>query len=330
MTNKFLILGSFIYDSISTPLGNRQRILGGSANYAALAMSFYHNEIAVVGSIGKDYLKSDIQKLVERGIDVSHIYTLGKETPHWKGHYEQNLNQAITLNEAHFIDTFSRHCTDLASTLQQDIHLASEYQYVLLANIDPHLQSNILERLKKPFLVAYDTRDSWIRQKHHKDKILELLKNVDILFVNEQEAQMLTQAQNTVDAAYELKKKGPQAFIIKRGEYGFLLYYRDKLLILPAFPLRKVVDTTGAGDVFAGGFLGFLLQEHFKKKTEQNQSTKSLDIPSQLLAEACLQGNILASYVVEDFGMTRLENIKLTQVKERLKQYRDIISFQDF
>lgn len=325
MTNKLLILGSLIYDSISTPLGERSRILGGSANYAALAMSFYYDEIVVVGSVGRDYLKSDMQKLTERGIDISHIYTLGEETPHWEGRYEHNLNQVITLNEAHFIKTFSEHCTDLALSIQQDARLSSQYQFVFLANIDPHLQFKTLEQLRKPLFVAYDTKDSWIRQKHHKDKILEVLRTVDILFVNEQEAQMLTQAQNAVDAAYELKKLGPKVVIVKRGEYGFLLCYQDKLLILPAFPLRRVVDTTGAGDVFAGGFIGFLLQEHFQKKTEI-----AVDIPSRLLAEACLHGNILASYVVEDFGMTCLENVKPMQIQERLKQYKDVISFQSF
>ena len=328
MTDKLLILGSLAYDSISTPLVTRKKILGGSANYATLATTFYYNNISIMGSVGKDYSKNDVQKLIERGVDVSHIYTLGEQTLHWKGRYEESLNQVVTVNESAFIKIFSEHCSHLISVLQKQQSL--HHQYVFLANTDPHLQNEVLKQLKDPFLVAFDTRSDWISRRNERDKILHILKKVDILFVNEEEARLLAQTQNTIEAAYKLKELGAKAIVIKRGEYGFLLYYQDKFLILPAFPLKKVVDTTGAGDVFAGGMLGFLLQSCFKKQLEQNKHTKFSDIPSQLLAEACLQGNVLASYVVEDFGMTCLENISLMQVKERLRQYKAIISFKDF
>ena len=330
MTNQLLILGSLAYDSVSTPSVTRKRILGGSANYATLAATFHYNHISIMGSVGKDYSKNDVQRLTGRGVDVSHIYTLGEHTAHWEGCYKEDLNQVVTVNEPFFIKTFSEHCSQLTSFLQKQKVQLSEYQYVFLGNTDPHLQNEVLEQLKDPFLVAYDTRSDWISRRGKKDKVLQILKKVDILFVNEEESHLLAQTSNTIEAAYKLKDLGAKAIVIKRGEYGFLLYYQDRFLILPAFPLRKVVDTTGAGDVFAGGMLGFLLQSHLQEQLEQNKPMKFSNIPNQLLAEACLQGNILASYVVEDFGITTLEKIGSTQIKERLKQYKAMISFKDF
>ena len=329
MTNKLLILGSLAYDSISTPSLTRKKVLGGSANYATLATTFHYNHVSTIGSVGKDYSKDDMQKLANRGVDVSHIYTLGDHTAHWEGSYEESINQVVTVNEPFFIKTFSEHCNQLTSLLQeQKGQLLSEYQYVFLGNTDPHLQNEVLAQLKEPHLVAYDTRSDWISRRNKKDTILQILKKVDILFVNEEEAHLLTQTSSTIEAAYKLKELGAKAIVIKKGEHGFLLYYQDRFLILPAFPLRKVVDTTGAGDVFAGGMLGFLLQSYFQK--EKDNPMKLSNISGHLLAEACLQGNILASYVVEDFGMVTLENINLIQIKERLKQYKSIISFKDF
>ena len=327
MTNKLLILGSLAYDSISTPLLTRKRILGGSANYATLAATFYYNHISTLGSVGKDYSKDDMQKLAKRGVDTSHIYTLGEHTAHWEGCYKKDLNQVVTVNEPFFIKTFSEHCNHLTFLLQnQKLQLEPEYKYVFLGNTDPHLQNEVLKQLKTPYLVAYDTRSDWISRRNKKDTILQILKKVDILFINEEEAHLLTQTQNTIETAYKLKELGAKAIVVKKGEHGFLLHYQDKFLILPAFPIRKVIDTTGAGDVFAGGMLGFLLQS----LSTQNKPMPFLDIPSQLLAEACLQGNILASYVVEDFGTTILENISLTQIKERVRQYKTMISTKDF
>ena len=330
MTNKLLILGSLAYDSISTPSLTRKRILGGSANYTTLATAFHYNHISTIGSVGKDYSKEDIQKLARRGIDTSHIYTLGDHTAHWEGCYKKDLNQVVTVNEPFFIKTFSEHCNQLTSLLQnQKLQLEPEYKYVFLGNTDPHLQNEVLKQLKTPYLVAYDTRSDWISRRNKRNAILQILKKVDILFANEEEAHLLTQTQSTIEAAYKLKQLGAKAIVIKKGEHGFLLYYQDKFLILPAFPLRKVIDTTGGGDVFAGGMLGFLLQSLLQKSSTKKPMS-FLDIPSQLLAEACLQGNVLASYVVEDFGTAVLENISLTQIKERVRQYRTMISVKDF
>ena len=149
MTNKLLILGSLAYDSISTPSLTRKKILGGSANYATLAATFYYNNTSTIGSVGKDYSKDDIQKLASRGVDTSHIYTLGDHTAHWEGRYKEDLNQVVTVNEPLFIKTFSQHCNQLTSLLQnQKLQLESEYKYIFLGNTDPHLQNEVLKQLK--------------------------------------------------------------------------------------------------------------------------------------------------------------------------------------
>ena len=311
MSDHILILGSFIYDSISTPFGSRQRILGGSANYATLATAFYQKPISVVGSIGRDYQESDLEKLMVRGVDTSHIYVVEDQTAHWEGHYDETLNEAKTLNEADFIRVFSKHCEDLRLSLQSASFQSS---YVLLGNTAPDLQMAVLNQVaKQPLVVGYDTRDAWIHQRQQRDKIKEILKRVDILFVNEEECRLLAQTQNTLDATLKLQALGPRAIIIKRGEYGFLLAYQGQILSLPAFPLKKVVDTTGAGDVFAGAVMGFLMQSapHLNKK---------------LLGEACLHGTVVASFVVEGFGLLPLENITFDDIESRFNQYKDIIS----
>ena len=312
--NDFLILGSLAYDSILTPLGNKNKILGGSANYATLAATFYHDSIFVTSSVGQDYSLEDQQRLIQRGVDFSYVSVLKEPTLHWKGSYKKDLTEVTTVNEDEFRLLFSQHSQNFLLSLKK---YDFPSKYVFLANTAPHLQLAVLQKLQSPFLIALDTRDIWI--KLQRENLLKLLKKVDILFVNEEEGWLLSQVQNSVEAADRLSQLGPKAIVIKQGEYGFLLYYKERLFSLPAFPLKQVVDTTGAGDVFAGAMLGFLAHScfHFHKKDND-----------KLLRQACVYGNILASYIVEDFGMNPLEKITPTDIQDRFKKYQDIISIK--
>lgn len=312
--NQLLVLGSLNYDSISTPFGSIEKTLGGSANYAALGASFCHDFVSVAGSIGTDYTDNDFEKLAIHGVNHSHLFSIDDLTAHWKGTYSKDLNHATTLNEADFIKAFSKHCEDFIKALDG---FDFPFHYILLGNTDPNLQMAIFKKIEDPLLVGFDTRDAWLLQRDQTDCILKVLQHVDILFVNEEEGRILSKKQNIAEVANDLLELGPEVVIIKRGEYGFLLYYQNEFLALPAFPLQKVMDTTGAGDVFAGAVMGFLADANFQ-------------FDQQLLGQACLYGTVLASYVVEGFGMTSLQNKDIKEVQKRLEQYKSLISFEKF
>ncbi|MES2855411.1 MAG: PfkB family carbohydrate kinase [Bdellovibrionota bacterium] len=294
-----LVVGSLAYDSISTPAGKVDRTLGGSANYFSLAASLY-SPVRVVGVVGDDYEKADLEMLTSRKVDVAGLQKVPGKTFHWTGKYNDNMNEAITL------------ATDLNVFADFNPTLPAEYrdsQYVFLANIDPILQLRVLEQIQSPKLVASDTMNFWISSKL--PELKKVLAKVDVLLVNEGEANGITSKRNAIAAAQEILKMGPKAVVIKRGEYGFVLCTSEGYFILPAFPVANVVDPTGAGDTFAGAFFGYL-----------SKKNNGFDIAS--LKQACIQGCLLASFTVEEFGVGRLKELTWAEVEHRAAQFHNV------
>ncbi|HMN69250.1 MAG TPA: PfkB family carbohydrate kinase [Bdellovibrionales bacterium] len=296
-----LVVGSVGYDTITTPKGQRENILGGSANYFSLAASIY-SPVRVVGVVGQDYKPEHRGWLEQRKVDLRGLQQVPGLTFHWEGKYENDMNEAITL------------VTDL--NVFENFHPAIPPEYknsevVFLANIDPVLQLQVLEQVQKPRLIAADTMNYWIQSK--KKDLFKVLERIDVLLINENELRQLTDSWNTIRAAKDVIKMGPKAVVIKRGEYGFVMFCEDRFFILPAFPVEEVVDPTGAGDTFAGGFLGHLAQ---------------IDRPwnREDLKQACVHGCLLASFTVQDFGVEGIRRATMKDLEERLEAYRKVIS----
>jgi sugar/nucleoside kinase (ribokinase family) len=299
--SEILVVGSLGYDSITTPDGARDNILGGSANYFSYAASFYA-PVRLVGVVGEDYKASDFQLLRQRKVDLDGLTQKKGKTFHWEGRYQEDMSEAITLT------------TELNVFEDFDPKIPVHYQqssFVFLANIDPELQLQVLDQIKKPKFVGADTMNFWITSKL--SKLKEVLKRVDVLLINEGEAKLLTQKSNAIAAAQQLTEMGPKAVVIKRGEYGFVLFSEGKFFILPAFPIGRVVDPTGAGDTFAAGFFGYLAKTN-------------ADVGWRELRTACVHGCLMASFTVEDFGLGCLEKLDWARVEARHNEYKKIVA----
>lgn len=299
--SSILVVGSVGYDTITTPGGQRQGILGGSANYFSLAAARFA-PIRVVGVVGDDYKQEHRQLLEERGVDLKGMQTVPGKTFSWEGKYEKDMNEAITL--ATNLNVFENFHPSIPPEYR-------ESKFVFLANIDPILQLQVLEQVKNPTLIAADTMNFWIQSK--KADLLKVLERIDVLLINEGELRQLTGTWNIVKAAKEVQKMGPKAVVIKRGEYGFAMFCEDSFFILPAYPVEEVVDPTGAGDTFAGGFIGHLarLDRTFNRED---------------LKRACVDGCILASFTVQDFGVEGIRRVKDQDLAQRLAAYKGVIS----
>ena len=286
---------------MKTPLGFAERALGGSANYFGVAASMFA-PVRVVGVVGEDYSDSDTQMLVDKGVDISGIERVKGKTFHWEGVYSGDMNEAKTIKTD--LNVFEHFHPKLPANFQ-------DTEYVFLANIDPVLQAEVLNQVKKPRVVAADTMNFWINSKL--PDLKKIIKNLDILIINEGEAKLLTGAGNGVAAAARIADMGPKTVVIKRGEYGFMLYVGGHYFALPAFPVPEVVDPTGAGDTFAGGFMGYLAK---------------FDLGADLEAVkmAAVYGTLLASFTVQDFSLGALKNLTLTQVEQRHLQFRQVVS----
>lgn len=294
--SEILVVGSLAYDTISTPAGKAERTLGGSANYFSLAASLY-SKVRVVGVVGEDYAESDYALLSKRGVDTRGLQKQAGKTFHWTGQYKDDMNEAITL------------ATDLNVFADFNPQIPAEYKnskYVFLANIDPVLQLRVLEQIENPRLVASDTMNFWISSKM--PELKKVLAKVDVLLINEGEADAITKKTNAIASAQEILKFGPKAVVIKRGEYGFVLFTKEGYFILPAFPIAEVVDPTGAGDTFAGAFFGYLAKKD-----------NGFDLAT--IKQACVQGVLLSSYTVQAFGVERLKNLTWAEVEARHAEY---------
>lgn len=300
--SEILVVGSLAYDSIQTPSGKVDRALGGSANYFSLAASLF-SKVRVVGVVGEDYDQNDYELLNARGVDLTGLSKVPGKTFHWAGSYEGDMNEAKTLKTdlnvfEHFNPQLPEHFRDSS--------------FVFLANIAPELQLQVLEQVKAPKFVGMDSMNLWINIK--KDKVVEVLKKVNLVLINETEAKMLTGASNAISAAPMITDLGPEAVVIKRGEYGFAMYSKSEgYFILPAMPIPKVVDPTGAGDTFAGGFFGYLAAQ------------KQVPTVSHL-KQACIMGSMMASHTIEDFSVRALAKVTLGGLEKRLNEYKKVIA----
>lgn len=299
--SSILVVGSVGYDTITTPKGQRTDILGGSANYFSMAAALYA-PVRVVGVVGDDYKPEHRGWLESRRVDLRGLQQVSGATFKWEGRYEKDMNDAITI--ATHLNVFENFQPKLPAEYRSS-------EVFFLANIDPVLQLQVLEQAQKPKIVAADTMNYWIQSK--RADLLKVLERIDILLINESELRQLTGDWNTIRAAKQVCRMGPKAVALKRGEYGFVLFCEERFFILPAFPVEEVVDPTGAGDTFAGGFLGHLSQ-------------LGRDWTREDLKQACVHGCLLASFTVQDFGVEGIRRVQTKDLEERIASYRQVIS----
>ncbi len=295
-----VVVGTVAYDTIRTPRGEVREALGGSATYFALAAALF-TRVGLVAAVGEDFRDGDRRTLADRGVDIAGLQTYPGESFRWVGEYPGDLAEARTLE------------TRLNVLTQFDPVLPPAYrapEVVFLAAIDPELQLRVLDRLeRRPRLVACDTRDFWIE--HTRPALLRVLARVDCVLINEGEARLLAGEHHVVKAARAIRRWGSFDLVVKRGGYGALLFRDDSVFAIPAYPLEDVVDTTGAGDSFAGGFLGALLREPTRVR------------------KALVLGNVVASFTVEDFSVRRLAALTWPEVWRRYLEFRDIVRLED-
>ena len=312
LPQSILAVGSVAFDTIQAPAGRADSVLGGSANYFSIAASFY-SPVQVVGVVGEDFPKSHLEWLSTRNIDVSGIQVAPGKTFHWVGSYNRDLNEAQTLSTA--LNVFE-HFNPVLSSKHQDS------PYLFLANIDPILQQRVLDQVKSPKLVACDSMNFWITGKP--DEVRKTLKRVDILSINEGESYLLSNEKNITQAARAIQKMGPSVVIVKRGEYGAMLFCGDQVFIAPAFPVGQVIDPTGAGDSFAGAFMGYLAEAQVDRNWAQTDPEKW----NSVLRRAVLAGCVMASFTVEDFSFQRLQRLQTAELVNRQRALLEMIQVE--
>ncbi len=308
---EILTVGSLAFDSISSPAGKADKVLGGSVNYFSVAASFFA-PVQILGVVGEDFPTTHIDWLKSRKIDTSGVQVVPGKTFHWVGSYDQNLNEAKTLSTA--LNVFE-HFDPKLSAKHQDV------DYVFLANIDPVLQESVLNQVKAPKLIALDSMNFWITGKP--DEVKRVLKRVDILSINEGEAFLLSGEKNLIRASEIIRGMGPSVLIVKRGEYGAMLFTPSGIFLAPAFPVATVVDPTGAGDSFAGAFMGYLASQRAERDWAKTDPKKWDDT----LRRAVLAGCTTASFTVEDFSLHRLMRLEAKELDARQKELHQMIRF---
>ncbi len=300
-----LVVGSVALDSVETPFGKAERVLGGSANYFAAAASLF-TPVQLVGVVGRDYPMADLDFLKERGVDLSGVEQADGESFFWAGRYHHDLNTRDTLETR--LGVFADFHPRIPAAF-------AESPVVFLGNIDPVLQLDVLEQVDSPKLVAADTMNFWISSK--RAELLEVISRVDILLVNDSEARELADTPSLLDAARWIQERGPKYVVVKRGEHGATLYGPDWMFFAPGYPLEKVFDPTGAGDAFAGGFLASLAAEG----TALTGSRASF-------RRAIVFGSAMGSFAVEDFSVDRFRNLTLGDVRKRVEEFRMMTAFE--
>ena len=297
------------FDSVQTPAGKADQVLGGSANYFSVAASFF-NPVQIVAVVGEDFPDAHLQWLGARGVDTQGVQRVPGKTFHWTGQYDSNLNEAKTLATA--LNVFEHFDPKLSAAQKKA-------QTLFLGNIDPILQSHVLDQMDAPALVAADSMNFWISSKP--EELKKTLKRVDILSINEGEAMMLTGQKNIVRAAGMIRDMGPSVLIIKRGEYGAALFTPNGMYLTPAFPVTSVVDPTGAGDSFAGAMVGYLT----KSGANREMAKKDPQGWDLLLRQAMSYGCVMASFTVEDFSLHRLMRLERQELESRWKQFQKMV-----
>ena len=295
-----LIVGVVAMDNIETPFGNVQNVLGGSATYAALASSIF-SQTGIIAPVGEDFPKEYLEIFEKRNIDLGGLERSGK-TFRWEGFYEFDMNEAKTLR------------TELNNLITFMANVPEEYkesEYVFLGNIDPKLQLRVIKQLKRPRFIAMDTMNFWIE--HQKSDVIDVMKNVQLVVLNDGEARMLFETVNLSRAAKECLSLGPEAVIIKKGEHGALLFTKDKHFSAPGYPLEIVKDPTGCGDSFGGALIGYLA-------STDNTHEKNL-------RKAMIYGSAVASFTAEEFGTDRLRELTKEEIEKRVHEFKEMRDF---
>jgi sugar/nucleoside kinase (ribokinase family) len=300
-----LVVGSVAFDGIETPFGKVDKCIGGAATYFSVAASFF-TPVKIVAVVGEDFGEEEMKVFAGRNIDTSGIQRVkGQKTFFWQGEYGYDLNVAITK------DTQLNVFADFDPALPAGF---VDPKVLFLANIDPDLQYKVLEQAGRPGLVALDTMNYWIESK--KASLEKLMKEVDVMIINEAEVRQFTGEANLVKGARIMMTLGPETLVVKRGEYGVLMFHHDRVFAAPAYPLESVFDPTGAGDSFAGGFLGYLASCPHLTEDEMRR--------------AIIFGSVVASFNVEAFSLDRLREIGVEDLHARYRELRAISHFEDY
>jgi sugar/nucleoside kinase (ribokinase family) len=302
--SSIVVVGSMAFDSIETPFGKAAKVLGGSANYFSLSASVFA-PVQCVSVVGQDFPDDHMALFKKRGIDTAGIRIESGKTFHWAGKYGYDLNEATTLQTE--LNVFEGFEPELPEAYRKS-------EFVFLGNIAPSLQSKVLSQIESPKFIAIDTMNFWIEGS--RDALIQAISRCHALIINEAEARQLTQTHNIVRAAQTVRSWGPQIMVVKRGENGAMLFDHGDIFCLPGLPLSEVKDPTGAGDTFAGGFVGYLA----------SQSVFSLS--RNTLRKAVVYGNVMASFAVQDFGFNNLIQLNREKVDERYQRFVDLTVFQ--
>lgn len=301
--SKLVIVGTVAFDTIETPFGKTDKILGGAATYIGLAASKFGVEAAIVSVVGGDFPKEDIEMLKENGINIDGLEIIEEgKTFFWSGRYRNDMNTRDTL------------ITDLNVLADFNPRVPEAYkdaEVVMLGNLHPLVQMSVLNQMKNPKLVILDTMNFWME--NTLDDLLKIISRVDIVTINDEEARQLSGEYSLVKAAQKIMQMGPSHVVIKKGEHGALLFEEKDVFFAPAMPLREVFDPTGAGDTFAGGFTGYLVRTG-------NYSFENMK-------NAVISGSALASFCVEKFGPERLINLSEKEMRQRMYQFKSLTQF---
>lgn len=298
-----LVVGSVAFDSVETPFGVVEEVLGGSATYFSTSASYF-TDVCLVAVVGGDFPEEHTEFLRSRNIDLRGLVRNAGDTFRWKGRYGYDLNEAQTLETR--LNVFESFRPSIPSEY-------ADAEFVFLANIDPDLQMEVLRQVNKPRIIASDTMNFWISSKP--EALKKVIGKVDILIINDGEARQLSQEPNLVKAAKMILSLGVKTLIVKRGEYGVLMFTGNSIFAAPAYPLEKVFDPTGAGDTFAGGFMGYL--------------ANTGNLTDAGIRQAIIFGSVMASFTVEDFSLNRLKRLDYREIEERYRGFKAMTHFED-
>ncbi len=301
--SKLLIVGTVAFDAIETPFGKTDKILGGAATYIGLSSAQFEIDNAIVSIVGDDFPEDHLNLLTSKNIDIEGIEIVkGGKTFFWSGKYHNDLNSRDTLEtQLNVLADFN----PVVPAAYQDAEM------VMLGNLHPLVQLSVLEQVENPKLVVLDTMNFWMANAW--DDLLKVIKKVDVITINDEEARQLTGEHSLVKAARKIEEMGPDYVVIKKGEHGALLFHEEQIFFAPALPLEEVFDPTGAGDTFAGGFIGHL--------------AKTGDISFENMKNAVIYGSTLASFCVEKFGTERMETLTREEIQLRLREFENLTQF---
>jgi sugar/nucleoside kinase (ribokinase family) len=297
-----LVVGSVAFDSVETPFGVVENVLGGSATYFATSASYFA-DVSLVAVVGEDFPAEHTAFLESRNIDLRGLVRSSGKTFSWRGKYGYDLNEAQTLEtNLNVFETFK-------PTIPAEY---ADEEFLFLANIDPDLQMDVVSQVKNPRVVASDTMNYWISSKA--ESLKKVIGKVDILIINDAEARQLSQEPNLVKAARKILSLGVKTLIVKRGEYGVLMFTDSTVFAAPAYPLEKVFDPTGAGDTFAGGFMGYL--------------ANTGNLSDAGIRQAIIFGSVMASFNVEDFSLDRMRSLSYREIEDRYRSFKAMTYFE--